>query len=329
MSIFNKAANAIKGMFVEEIPEKKVEVKKEVYKVEIAAPEEELSRQEKKEKEVKIEEPKEEILEEPEETPKTEVKTAPKKEENFRFPVYFNEEDIENTREPKREEKVRTSFSRDDFIRSREEKEEKRTSFRDAYGSKKEERPRDFASAYKQEEPKKVFKPTPIISPVYGILDKNYSKEDITTKKPTRLSSELTSDKFTIDDVRKKAYGTLEDDIETSLIGEVKDESAVSSEELFNDIEQENTDNIMADELLNSFESGFDDSFSKNILDDIELPVEETLSRDYDVVEETPKKSTKKATKVVEETDKDDDIDMTESDLFNLIDSWYEKRDEE
>lgn len=33
------------------------------------------------------------------------------------------------------------------------------------------------------EEPKKVFKPSPIISPVYGVLDKNYHKEDIVTKK--------------------------------------------------------------------------------------------------------------------------------------------------
>ncbi|MBQ6282664.1 MAG: hypothetical protein IJK66_03900 [Bacilli bacterium] len=29
---------------------------------------------------------------------------------------------------------------------------------------------------------KKTFKPSPVISPVYGVLDKNYSKEDITIK---------------------------------------------------------------------------------------------------------------------------------------------------
>ena len=29
---------------------------------------------------------------------------------------------------------------------------------------------------------KKNFKPTPIISPVYGILDKNYTKDDIVSR---------------------------------------------------------------------------------------------------------------------------------------------------
>ena len=32
-------------------------------------------------------------------------------------------------------------------------------------------------------EEKKSFKPSLIISPVYGVLDKNYHKEDITSKK--------------------------------------------------------------------------------------------------------------------------------------------------
>ena len=34
----------------------------------------------------------------------------------------------------------------------------------------------------KVETEKKAFKPTPIISPVYGILDKNYHKEDIVSR---------------------------------------------------------------------------------------------------------------------------------------------------
>ena len=35
----------------------------------------------------------------------------------------------------------------------------------------------------KKEETKRIFKPTPIISPVYGVLDKNYKKDEITSKK--------------------------------------------------------------------------------------------------------------------------------------------------
>ena len=63
-------------------------------------------------------------------------------------------------------------------------------------------------------EKEKKFKPTPIISPVYGVLDKNYNKEDIQAKKHT---TSYTAD--SIDEVRKKAYGSLEDDIETTLFG--------------------------------------------------------------------------------------------------------------
>ena len=51
---------------------------------------------------------------------------------------------------------------------------------------------------------KKVFKPSLVISPVYGVLDKNYSKEDITTKDGNRVSNDNGVD---IDTVIKKAYG--------------------------------------------------------------------------------------------------------------------------
>ena len=62
----------------------------------------------------------------------------------------------------------------------------------------------------------KIFKPTPIISPVYGVLDKNYHKEDITSKRQVSLSDTAS---LSIDDVRKKAYGTLEDDLENTMFG--------------------------------------------------------------------------------------------------------------
>ena len=316
MGLFDKAASKIKSMFVEDLPEEKVEIKKEVIKVEIPAPEEEIVKIEK-------EEPKFEDIKPKVEEVKPEPTIEPKKEESFKFPVYFDEKDFnkieeETKYEPSyKEEPVRTSFRREDVNRY-QEKEEPTPTFRDAYGKQKVEKPRDFASAYKKEEPKKAFKPTPIISPVYGILDKNYTKEDITTKRPTRLSSEINTDKVTIDDVRKKAYGTLEDDIETTLFGD--DDININSEELFDDIELENKASIEADELLNSFDDLYEDtSLEDNV-------VEETLSRDYDSLEEESKKRSK--SKPVEVED-EEDIDMTESDLFNLIDSWYEKRDEE
>ena len=61
---------------------------------------------------------------------------------------------------------------------------------------------------HKREESAPKFKPSPVISPVYGVLDKNYRKEDIiVAKKPEQKT-------FNVDVVRKKAFGTLQEDIE-------------------------------------------------------------------------------------------------------------------
>ena len=51
----------------------------------------------------------------------------------------------------------------------------------------------------------KKFRPSPIISPIYGILDKNYKKEEIKTKIDTSFNSE--KKEKAIDNIRKKAYG--------------------------------------------------------------------------------------------------------------------------
>ena len=68
------------------------------------------------------------------------------------------------------------------------------------------------ASKKEKEKEVKKFRPTPIISPVYGILDKNYKKDEVKSKpehskKLTRSSSKKTD----FETVRMKAYGTLTD----------------------------------------------------------------------------------------------------------------------
>ena len=67
-----------------------------------------------------------------------------------------------------------------------------------------------------EKEEKKMFKPTPIISPVYGILDKNYHKEDIVNRAEVK---DTPSKENPIDVVRDKAYGSLEDELENTLFG--------------------------------------------------------------------------------------------------------------
>ena len=83
--------------------------------------------------------------------------------------------------------------------------------------SYKEEKKEIYKEAYapKKVETKKHFEPTPIISPVYGVLDKNYKKDDIVDRSERPVAHK----DMTVDDVRNKAYGTLEDELETTLFG--------------------------------------------------------------------------------------------------------------
>ena len=180
-------------------------------------------------------------------------------------------------------------------IEPKEVKQEKNTQpifFDDAYFKELEQPKKEVKSSYLKEqtkvkEEKKHFKPTPIISPVYGVLDKNYNKEDIAQKKETPIT--YTSTRISIDEVRKKAYGTLEDDLESTLVG--------NNSILFNDTTKEDLFDELIDEAKHAKEEPI------NIIDD-----------DVNMIEETM------------ETKKDDPI--TESELFDLIDSMYEKGDQ-
>ena len=60
---------------------------------------------------------------------------------------------------------------------------------------------------------KGVFRPSPIISPIYGILDKNYKKEDVVSKKEIRITSSYAKTNLNVDDIRNKAYGRSTEEI--------------------------------------------------------------------------------------------------------------------
>jgi len=63
--------------------------------------------------------------------------------------------------------------------------------------------------SYYEERETKGFKPSPIISPIYGILDTNYRKEEVVTKKETRVVT-TSYGKLDLDSVRNKAFGSDE-----------------------------------------------------------------------------------------------------------------------
>ena len=165
---------------------------------------------------------------------------------------------------------------------------------------KKEERRMDYSKFLKEEpkrkEPSKPFKPTPIISPVYGILDQNYTKDDVIVKTDTGVKSP------TLEDVRKKAYEKQKEEENKK----VDDEFAEPLKTL--------------DEILIN---------NQNIKEEPEI--EETPVEKVDKNVKLEKKIEVKEEEKVNVSDDDNksEDDTLEKDLFNLIDSMYENKDEE
>lgn len=158
----------------------------------------------------------------------------------------------------------------------------------------------------------KIFKPTPIISPVWGVLDKDYKKEEIKEKEISNdsLSSSVTS----YDTVRRKAYGTLEDELEDTLNSMNKLSTDTIKKEINKvdkdaDLLEQKTSKI--EDLINKIEEE-----TKDIDKDLSIgELEDKAELENFEDEEEPE---------VEKTLTDSTL---EHDLFNLIDSMYDKED--
>ena len=172
---------------------------------------------------------------------------------------------------------------------------------------KKEEPKRVLYQGSKRKEETKKFKPSPIISPVYGLLD----KEGNTVKKETKDSKEknVLNDDISIDDVRKKAYGLLDNELENTI----KRLSKKTIEEAEKDMEEEEK---LVREKKNKEE--YEDSSE----DDMILPNINFKEIDVDKVREEKKVKEKETL-----NKEDDDEDTKEQDLFNLIDSVYQNKE--
>lgn len=167
-------------------------------------------------------------------------------------------------------------------------------------------------SSYKKEvqkpvevEQPKVFKPSPVISPIYGILDKDYRKEEIVAKSKEKERVVTSNDSATTyDSVRKKAYGTLEDDLEDTL-NTMNKLSANTIKESINDINDAvDAINTKANKIEN-YISKVEEQTPDVSIGELEDKVKETIDVSNDTVSDS----------------------TLEHDLFNLIDSMYDKED--
>lgn len=214
-----------------------------------------------------------------------EVKTETEKnDEKFVFPVYFDDKDFEEL-EPKKEVEVKKELPK-----------------KEIYGIKN-----------KEVKVEKKFTPSPVISPVYGILDKNYNKENVVSKSPSRSDYYKPRQNITLEDVRKKAFGTLEDELESSLFS---DDPIYTEKEIETSTFSENDDLI--DETLKKEDSIT--TIENKIIDDYKNVDDNSLEKSEDNM-------TLEALNNL--PSEEEDLKITESDLFSLIDSMYEKDDQD
>lgn len=187
---------------------------------------------------------------------------------------------------------------------------------------------RDYSDFLNRKEEKKHFKPTPIISPVYGVLDQNYKKEDVVVKKDIlRRPNELS-----LEEVRKRAFGSLEDEIDDNLTVtkelKIEDKIEVNKSSLEPVMEEPIDKTKTIGELIEEDNMNLDipkiDSIEENNAEyNNDVPtnsIEDLLNRHEDVVKEEDNNK--------EFEDNNNDIDDEEADLFSLIDSMYEEKGE-
>ena len=166
---------------------------------------------------------------------------------------------------------------------------------------------------------KKKFKPSPIISPVYGILNEDYKPEDIKNKTDNVVNTGLD-----FNSVRKKAFGeeTLSEPEATYYEESVTVKVKENEEE-----KQQKVKTI--DELLEDTADvtiNVDDKNDVEDKKDIEVTNDEV--EDYERIDEDLEEVTTKNDVNKTEMEKVDDDDTLENDLFDLIDSMYDNRED-
>ena len=195
---------------------------------------------------------------------------------------------------------------------------------------------------YDKRDEKTYFKPSPIISPIYGILDKNYKKEDVVQKKEIRLTTNYTRSNVSVDDVRNKAYGEKHlDEIEDAVSEttfEVEEEEDNLLVDLNADQEKPSVKEVTMGDALEYFQDlGLEYNVdyvdatkerstpkrAKDNYDDLVSDIEDGMDKSSENHDKTEKKENKKTIEVKEES-KATNGDSDDDNLFDLIDSMYQ-----
>jgi len=192
---------------------------------------------------------------------------------------------------------------------------------------------------------KQKFKPTPVISPVYGILDKNYKKDEVREKSEEHFEMKRPSKKVDFETVRKKAFGNLSDEIKDNLMcencelyKEAKRISEISKDDLLYDILGEDPkvdEEVTIEKAYDNYEDfgvAYEPKKSfTNIREELEL--EEDLDLDLrkveeveEVLEENEKVTEEVNEPVIPSREEKRKENKVSDDFFELIDSMYKER---
>ena len=337
MKLLDKLKNALfeeEYVEVEEKPKKKDIRKEKLKKEEVPKVEKPIAKKIVPKEPVKME--KDELEEQPE-------KIIKEEKNDFKFPM-MDDTDFEMERDLKVEEpKVKKEVKKQEVAEPKKTEKklfnkEKRSK---PYGLDDFELPEPEHGLYEKKDNRTYFQPSPIISPIYGILDKNYKKEEIRDKKEIRLTSSYAHENLDLDEVRNKAYGNLNDDFEKEF-----------SEPAAMEIEEEEEENQLLDLSASSdtpevkkvtmgdAEEYFEDLGLEYNVDYKDISKEKASGRrtkktyeeeendqTTEVKEENVEKSMPK--EEIKEDKKANDTNVTDDsdddNLFDLIDSMYDK----
>lgn len=196
-----------------------------------------------------------------------------------------------------------------------------------------------------EKEQKPKFKASPVISPVYGILDKNYTKEEVKEKKEDKRDIKRSSKKVDFETVRKKAFGNLVDDIKDNLMcencelyKEVKKISSLNEDDLLYDLtlDTPSKEELTIEKCYDNYED-FGVSYEK---DDVKDIIESEKKEEVNIInnneiDSVPEKISTKELYEEEEEKIDEPVAIEkqeakiEDDFFDLVDSMYKERDDE
>ena len=261
----------------------------------------------------------------------------------FKFPMDLSDNDFVETRS---RQTVHKNLQSVDVERSNESiKKEKKVhsepKVADLY--------KDKRSSYMDEKPK--FRATPIISPIYGILDKNYTTGDIENSSVNNLEERRHSKSVDFDSVRKKAYGSLSQEIKENLMCEnceyLKEAKECRREKKYIN-ESKYSYEILDDEEAICKDVTLDEA-TENYYDyGVEYEKQPEVSYEKEEVKISNFESEKPQREIppvkssinllstlkksmgddeIQEKKPEDNLELTD-DLFNLIDSMYDERNE-